>query len=77
MTLKQRALLEVFTEAAKGAIFGAAVVLAAKYLGLAIAGIAVSVVILAWLIKLGYDIRVQQLEMEQERIVRALKESRD
>ena len=76
MTLKQRALLDVFTEAAKGAIFGAVVVLAAKYLGLAIAGIAVSVVILAYLIKLGYDIRVQQLELEQSRIERALKDGR-
>lgn len=76
MTLKQRALLDVAKMFALGALVGALVALAGQYLGVVITGIIVSAAVLIYVSKLAYDMRVSQLEFEQQRIERALKQGR-
>jgi uncharacterized membrane protein YgaE (UPF0421/DUF939 family) len=74
MTLKQRALLDVAKVVGLGMIIGSLITLAVDYFGLAIVGITVSTLMLAYLGKVAYDIRVSQLEYEAERVQRALKD---
>ena len=74
MTLKQRALLDVAKMLAIGVGTGVAVSLSAIYIGAAVTYITVAVLVLAWLAKFCYDMRVSQLELEQSRIERALKD---
>lgn len=76
MTLKQRALLDVAKMFALGALVGTLVALAGQYLGVVITGIIVSAAVLIYVSKLAYDMRVSQLEFEQQRIERALKQGR-
>ncbi len=76
MTLKQRALLDCLKMLAVGAGVGTVVALAGQYLGIVITGIVVSLAVLAYLIKIAYEMRVSQLEFEQQRIERALKEGK-
>ncbi len=76
MTLKQRALLDVVKMLVGGAVVGTLVALAGQYLGIVVTGIIVSSCLLAYLAKLCYDMRVSQLEFEQSRIERALKDGK-
>lgn len=74
--MKQRALLDVAKMFALGALVGTLVALAGQYLGVVITGIIVSAAVLIYVSKLAYDMRVSQLEFEQQRIERALKQGR-
>jgi energy-converting hydrogenase Eha subunit C len=76
MTLKQRALFDVIKMGLLGAVVGTVITLAAYYLGIATVGTVVAVIMLIYLAKMAYDMRVSQLEYEQQRIDRALKEGR-
>ena len=74
MTLKQRALLDVLRVLGFGIATGVVVSLSAIYIGAAITYITLAVLVLAYLCKFCYDMRVSQLELEQSRIERALKD---
>ena len=76
MTLKQRALLDVAKILAVGVLGGTLITLAIDHLGLAIVAITVSTLMLIYLGKLAYDIRVGQLQYEAERVNRALKDTK-
>jgi len=76
MTLKQRALVDVLKVGLFGAIVGVITTIAIEYVGLAIVGTILAGAVFIYLCKTAYDIRVSQLQYEQERIQRALKEGR-
>lgn len=76
MTLKQRALLDVVKVLGIGFIGGTLITVAIDHLGLPIVGIAVSTLLLIYLGKMAYDIRLGQLKYEAERVERALKDGR-
>jgi energy-converting hydrogenase Eha subunit C len=76
MTLKQRALFDVIKMGLAGALVGTLITVAAYYLGIATVGTVVAVIMLIYFAKMAYDMRVSQLEYEQQRIDRALKEGR-
>ena len=76
MTLKQRALFDVIKMGLAGALVGTLITAAAYYLGIATVGTIVAVIMLIYFAKMAYDMRVSQLEYEQQRIDRALKEGR-
>lgn len=71
MDIKQRAAWDVARMLAVGCLAGLAVTLAIGYFGLAATGIAVSTAMLIWLIKMAYDVRVDQLEYQQQRSTRS------
>ena len=73
MTLKQRALLDVIKMLAIGIGTGVLISLSAIYIGAGVTYITVAVLVLAYLAKTAYSMRVSQLQFEQERIERALK----
>ena len=74
MTLKQRALFDTLKIVAFGATVGVVTTIAINWVGLAIVGTVLAGSVLIYLCKTAYDIRVSQLQYEQERIQRALKE---
>jgi energy-converting hydrogenase Eha subunit C len=76
MTLKQRALFDVIKMGLAGALVGTLITAAAYYLGIATVGTVVAVIMLIYFAKMAYDMRVSQLEYEQQRIDRALREGR-
>jgi uncharacterized membrane protein YgaE (UPF0421/DUF939 family) len=76
MTLKQRALLDVAKVLALGFIGGTLITLAIDQFGLAIVGLTVSVLMLIYLAKIAYDIRLGQLKYEADRVERAIREGR-
>ncbi len=76
MTLKQRALFDVIKMGLAGALVGTVITLVAYYLGIATVGTVVAVIMLIYLAKMAYDMRVSQLEYEQQRVQRALREGR-
>ncbi len=76
MTLKQRALWDVAKVLAVGVLGGTVITIAIDHLGLAIVGIAVSTLMLIYLGKMAYDIRLGQLKYEAERVERALKDAK-
>jgi len=76
MTLKQRALLDVVKVLGIGFIGGTVITVAIDHFGLPIVGIAVSTLLLVYLGKMAYDIRLGQLEYEADRINRALKDGK-
>lgn len=76
MTIKQRALLDTLKYVLGGALVGAAISVAIEYLGTGTVFPLVALAVLAFLIKVGYDVRLSQLRYEQERIQRALKDSK-
>ncbi len=76
MTLKQRALVDVLKVMIAGMAVGTVIALSAQYIGTAITGITVAVILLAYFVKVAYDMRVSQLEFEQSRIERALKDTK-
>lgn len=76
MTLKQRALVDVLKMLAVGAAAGVSIALSGIYIGQIPTMIVVAVLAMSYLCKLAYDMRVSQLEFEQQRIERALKEGK-
>ncbi len=76
MTLKQKALFDVVKLFLGGAAIGSLVALSALYIGQALTMIVVGLIAMSYLGKICYDMRVSQLEFEQQRIERALKEGR-
>ena len=76
MTLKQRALLDVAKMLAIGVGSGVAISLSAIYIGSTVTYGLVALLALAYLTKFCYDQRVSQLELEQSRIERALREGK-
>ena len=76
MTLKQRALLDVAKILGIGFIGGTLITVAIDQFGLAIVGTAVSTLMLIYLGKMAYDIRLGQLKYEADRIERALKDGK-
>lgn len=76
MTLKQRALLDVAKVLIGGMLVGSAISLSAIYIGAAVTYLTVAVLALAYLGKVCYNIRVSQLQFEQDRIERALKDGK-
>lgn len=74
MTIKQRALLDVVKMLVIGMGAGVLISLSAIYIGAGITYIGVAVIVLAYLAKVAYDMRVSQLQFEQDRIDRALKQ---
>lgn len=76
MTLKQRALLDVVKMFGIGASVGIAVVLSGIYIGQIPTMITVGIVSIGYLCKLCYDMRVSQLQFEQDRVERALKQGK-
>lgn len=74
MTLRQRALLDVAKMLAIGASVGVVISLSGIYIGQVTTMIIVGVIALSYLCKVAYDMRVSQLEFEQQRIERALKD---
>jgi hypothetical protein len=76
MTLKQRALLDVAKMALMGALAGTLISVAAIHLGTVPVGIAVGLAALIYFAKIAYDMRVSQLEYEQQRVERALRDGR-
>lgn len=76
MTLKQRALLDVAKMLLIGMGSGVLISLSAIYIGAAITYIGVAVLVLAYLAKTAYSMRVSQLKFEQDRIERALKDGK-
>ena len=76
MTLKQRALLDVVKMLVIGMGTGVVISLSAIYIGAAITYGVVALVVLGYLVKTAYSMRVSQLELEQSRIERALKDGR-
>ena len=76
MTIKQRALLDVIKMLAVGIGSGVLISLSAIYIGAAITYGVVALVVLGYLVKTAYSMRVSQLELEQSRIERALKDGR-
>ena len=76
MTLRQRALLDVVKVLCLGLLVGTLITLATEVFGLAPVALAVMLILLVYLGKTAYDIRVAQLTLEAERVQRALKEQR-
>lgn len=76
MTLKQRALLDVAKMLIIGMATGAVISLSAIYLGAAVTYTTVAVLVLGYLCKVAYDMRVSQLKFEADRVERALKDGR-
>ena len=76
MTLKQRALLDVVKMLVIGMGTGVVISLSAIYIGAAITYGVVALVVLGYLVKTAYSMRVSQLELEQSRIERALREGK-
>lgn len=76
MTIKQRALLDILKLTLFAALVGSAVTLAQLYLGAEVVYGTLAIVAVLYFGKMAYDTRVSQLEYEQERIQRALKEGR-
>jgi hypothetical protein len=74
MTLKQRALFDVIKMILAGITLGVLITVSAQYLGMATVGTIVAVLMLIYLAKMAYAMRVSQLEYEQQRIQRALKD---
>ena len=73
MTLKQRALLDVAKMFGIGAAVGVLIALSGIYIGQMATLITVGIVSIGYLCKVCYDMRVSQLQFEQDRIERALK----
>ena len=76
MTLKQRALVDVLKMLALGVGSGVVISLSAIHIGAAVTYGVLAVLALAYLTKFCYDMRVSQLELEQSRIERALKDGK-
>ena len=76
MTIKQQALRDVVLMALMSAVVGTLIAVAAYYLGTATVGTIAALVLLIYLGRLAYDMRVSQLEHEQQRVQRALREGR-
>jgi len=76
MTIQQRALWDIIKLMLAAALVGALIQVGIHYLGLAIVGTAIALALLIYFGKMAYDVRVSQLEYEQQRIDRALKEGR-
>jgi hypothetical protein len=74
MTLKQRAVLDVAKIILAGIALGVLITVAAQYLGTALTGTLVALALLIYMSKIAYAIRVSQLESEQDRVQRALKD---
>ena len=76
MNIRQRALLDTARVIVLGLLVGVVGTLAADYFGLATVGMIAAILLLIYFAKTAYDIRVTQLEIERDRIERALKEGR-
>lgn len=76
MTLKQRALLDVAKMLVLGVGSGVLISVSAMYIGATITYTTLAVIALVYLTKFCYDMRVSQLELEQSRIERALKDGK-
>jgi hypothetical protein len=76
MTLKQRALMDVVKMLATGCGVGVIIALSGIYIGQLATMIAVALIAVSYLCKVAYDMRVSQLEFEQQRIERALKDGK-
>lgn len=74
MTLKQRAMLDVAKYLVGGALAGGLIAVCGIYVGQLATMITVAVLALAYLCKVAYDMRVSQLQFEQDRIERVLKQ---
>lgn len=76
MTLKQRAMFDVFVMLATCAAAGAAAYFSSELFGPLITGGLIALVFVAYFVKTAYDVRVRQLTYEADRVERALKEGR-
>ena len=76
MTLKQRALIDTLKIVAIGIAVGALITAVQMFIGVADTFLILALVFGSYCFYQAYKIRVSQLESEQERIQRALKEGR-
>jgi hypothetical protein len=74
MNIPQRAALDVAKLVLFGAVIGVGTSLLIEWLGLAVVGALIAVVAMVMLVKTAWRIRVGQLESEQDRILKALKD---
>lgn len=76
MTVKQQALLETLGVVLAGLVGGAGATVSMEYLGGVQTVFIVLTLLLAYLAKSAYDIRVTQLTWQRERVERALRDTK-